>query len=368
MYLHLPILADIMIIMQAHEDNNEKSQVKDGLIKTSSDKKIDDNKYRRVAKFLLLIGIDEAAKVLAKLPQDQIEKIIPEIASIRSVEKDEAEVILAEFQAIAARNREQGGVETARTILEKAYGKERADLLLKKYVPEPEETPFKYLNELESEKVWILLKDESIPVRALVIAHLTPKLAADVINQMQGDDKTELIKRIARMKTMDPEAVRRVDKAMHEKMKAIDTNRSESMDGRGALAEILKRMSSSAENEILSSLEQSDSDLTADLRQRLFSAEDFVNADDRYIQEYLRNMEDGDIAILIAGKDEKFRDKIFKNVSKIRGAEILEEEQLKLPVKKTESVAATNKFMSAMRAAWERGELIIVGRDDEYVM
>ena len=354
--------------MQSHEDYKEKPVVRDGLIKTSSDKKIDDNKYRRVAKFLLLIGIDEAAKVLAKLPQDQIEKIIPEIASIRSVEKEEAEVILAEFQAIAARSREKGGVETARSILEKAYGKERAELLLKKYVPEQEKPPFEYLNELESEKVWILLKDESIPVRALVIAHLVPKLAADVINQMHGDDKTELIKRIARMKAMDPEAVRRVDKAMHEKMKAIDTNRSESMDGRGALAEILKRMSSSAENEILSSLEKSDSDLTADLRQRLFSTEDFVNADNRFIQEYLRNMEDGEIAILIAGKEENFRNKIFSNISKIRGAEILEEEQLKLPVKKTESVAVTDKFMGAMRAAWERGDLIIAGRDDEYVM
>ena len=195
-----------------------------------------------------------------------------------------------------------------------------------------------------------------------------PKLAADVINQMQGDDKTELIKRIARMSAMDPEAVRRVDKAMHEKMKAIDTDRSESMDGRGALAEILKRMSSSAENEILSSLEQSDSDLTADLRKRLFSTEDFTNADDRYIQEYLRNMDNGEIAVLIAGKDENFRNKIFSNISKIRGVEVLEEEQLKLPVKKTESVAVTDKFMGAMRAAWERGDLIIAGRDDEYVV
>ncbi len=354
--------------MQKHEENWYNPPVNGGLIKTSSEKKIDDNKYRRVAKFLLLIGIDEAAKIMAHLPQDQIERIIPEIASIRSVEKDEAEVILAEFKAIATKQREQGGVETARTILEKAYGKERADILLKKYVPEPETQPFEYLNDLESEKVWILLKDESIPVRALVIAHLKPQLAADVINLMKGDEKTELIKRIAKMKAMDPDAVRRVDKAMNEKMKAIDTNRSESMDGRGALAEILKRMSSSDENEILASLELSDSDLTSDLRRRLFTTEDFVNADDRYIQEYLRKMEDGEIAVLIAGKDEKFREKIFSNISKIRGAEILEEEQLKQPVKKTDSKAVTDEFMNAMRTAWERGELIIAGRDDEYVL
>lgn len=353
--------------MHTQEDNMKRPAVKEGLIKTSSEKKIDENKYRRVAKFLLLIGIDEAAKILSHLPQDQIEKIIPEIASIRSVEKDDAEVILAEFQAIAAKTREQGGVETARTILEKAYGKERAELLLKKYVPEEEKAPFEYLNEIECDKVWLLLKDESIPVRTLVIAHLDPQLAADVINKMPVDEKTELIKRIARLKAMDPEAVRRVDKAMEEKLKTVGTDKSETMDGRGALAEILKRMPISSENEILSSLSQSDSDLTADLRQRLFSMEDFVNADDRYIQEYLRNMSDSDLAVLIAGKDESFRSKIFSNISKIRGAEILEEEQLKLPIKKSESLALTNKFMSDMRSAWERGGLIIAGRDDEYV-
>ena len=354
--------------MQSQDEYSNRPVVKDGLIKTSSEKKIDENKYRRVAKFLLLIGIDEAAKILAHLPQDQIERIIPEIASIRSVEKDEAEVILAEFHAIAEKKREQGGVETARTILEKAYGKERADVLLKKYVPEKEKPPFEYLNSIESDKVWLLLKDESIPVRTLVVAHLEPQLAADVINKMQGEEKTELIKRIARLKSMDPEAVRRVDKAMQEKLKTVGTDHSESMDGRGALAEILKRMPVSAENEILDSLSLSDTDLTADLRQRLFSAEDFVNGDDRYIQEYLRTMPDEDVAVLIAGKDEKFRAKIFSNISKIRGAQILEEEQLKLPVKKSESRTVTDKFMNAMRSAWERGEFIVAGRDEEYVL
>ena len=49
-----------------------------------------DSVYRRVAKFLLLIGEDEAAKILPHLSETQIEKIIPEIASIRTVSKEEA--------------------------------------------------------------------------------------------------------------------------------------------------------------------------------------------------------------------------------------------------------------------------------------
>ena len=41
-----------------------------------------DSVYRRVAKFLLLIGVNEAAKILPHLTAEQTEKIIPELALI----------------------------------------------------------------------------------------------------------------------------------------------------------------------------------------------------------------------------------------------------------------------------------------------
>ena len=81
-----------------------------------------DSVYRRVAKFLLLIGVNEAAKILPHLTDEQTEKIIPEIASVRSVDPDEASAIFAEFQSLLQRSRQSGGVQTARTILEKAFG------------------------------------------------------------------------------------------------------------------------------------------------------------------------------------------------------------------------------------------------------
>ena len=91
-----------------------------------------DSAYRKVAKFLVLIGEDEAAKVLPHLSESEIEKIIPEIASIRTVSKEEAAVILEEFNGIVKRVKEQGGVVTDREMLVKAYGEKRADEMLKK--------------------------------------------------------------------------------------------------------------------------------------------------------------------------------------------------------------------------------------------
>ena len=45
----------------------------------------------------MLIGVDEAAKILPHLTEEQTEKIIPEIASIRYVEPEEATDILKEL-------------------------------------------------------------------------------------------------------------------------------------------------------------------------------------------------------------------------------------------------------------------------------
>lgn len=354
------------------ETDNQFNEIKEairrqGLIKVpvQDEEQGKESTYRRVAKFLLLIGVEEAAKIIPHLPQEQVEKIVPEIASIRNVSQEEAVVILAEFQSLLNKSREQGGVDTARDILVKAYGERRADAVLKKAVPFAEGKPFDYLQEIEADKIYILLKDESTPVRALVLSQIKPKVAAETINAMNADEKAEVVSFLAKMKNIDPETLRRVDKSMHEKVLAINTQKADRIDGRGALADILKRMDVTMENSILASLANDDPSLTEDLKERLFTTDDFLNADDRFLQDYLRGKQDVEIAYIIAGKKDNFRMKIFSNLSTGRGDLVLEEEQLRKPMLKADVDKATNRFFTDMRRAWERGDLFIKGRDDD---
>lgn len=321
--------------------------------------------YRRVAKFLLLVGVDEASKILPHLPQEQVEKIIPEIATIRNVEPDEATVILAEFAELSSKEREGGGINTAKNILEQAFGQEKADEMLKNAVPFADGEPFEYLQEFDGERLFYLLKDESAPVRAIVLSKLKPVKAADVINRMSPEDKKDTVFRLAKLTAVSPDILSRIDHAMHEKAEKIKTNATNSMDGRGALAEILKRMSVDAEKGILSTLQETDPDLSTDLKERLFTMDDVLNADDKFIQTQLRVMSDTDVAYLIAGKSDAFRTKILSDVSKGRGDMILEEEQIKKPMRKSDCDEVTNRFIGSLRRAWENGTLVISGRDEE---
>ena len=321
--------------------------------------------YRRVAKFFLLIGEDEAAKILPHLSDKQIEKIIPELASIRSVSKEEATAILEEFQSLLEEAKKSGGVETAREMLTKAYGKERAEQMLQKSMIEPTPKPFEYLDGEETEKIQLLLKDENIGVKSLVLSYLPPKEAAAVINSMKDDDKKEVVLRLAKMEPVSPEVLKRVDKAMKEKSRTITTEKTENIDGRNALAQILKKMDSGAEADIIKSLSAEDPDLGQDLKKRLFTQEDVIAADDKFIQETLREFSDEDIAYLIAAKPDDFRDKILDNVSHGRRTEILEQEDLLKPMRRSDCEDMTSRFVGILRRAYEEGKLIIKGRNDE---
>ncbi len=324
-----------------------------------------DSVYRRVAKFLMLIGVDEAAKILPHLNPEQIEKIIPEITTIRFIDEAEKKQIFEEFKNLTDRARENGGVNTARNILEKAFGSQKASEVLEKAVPFKNGKPFNYLSEADPEKLGALLKDESAWVRALVCSNLPAKKAAAYIQNLPENEKKELILHLAKLKKMDSEVVARIDEAMQKKMNSLITQKSDSIDGKNILAGILKQMNSSSEEKLLNQISSTDPELSEDLRERLFTIDDIVNADDKFIQKKLQQMSDESIAFLIHSKKEDFRNKILSNVSQNRKAQILDEEERHSPMRKADVEKETSIFFAFMRRAWEEGKLIIKGRDDE---
>lgn len=344
--------------------NAAKNLTSGGLVKIPASSTEKDSIYRRVAKFLVIVGIDEAAKILPHLTEEQTEKIIPEIASIQKITPEESASILEEFESLVEKAREEGGLETARNILTKAYGSEKAEDMLKKSVKYPDGKPFDYLSDANAERIKVLIDGESDAVKSLVLSQIEPKKAAKVINLMDVDDKKKIVLRLAKMKPVAPEVLAEIDRSLHEKLLTQNTENSQNMDGRGVLAQILKRMNPSAENSIINTLSEQDPELGEDLRKRLFTEEDVIGSDDRFIQNYLHDMEDRDIAVLIYGKNDAFREKILSNVSKNRRRVILDEESMIHHLTKSDSEKMTSSFYSVLRRAWENGDLRVSGRDE----
>ena len=345
--------------------------VSGGLLKVPVSKKEADGRdsvYRRVAKFLLIIGVDEAAKILPHLTEEQTEKIIPEIASIRSVSPEETRQILEEFETLLKNAREGGGIDTAREILRKAYGEKKAKELIDKSVPFPLEKPFEYLNDIDNERINLLLKEESVQVKALILSHLNPKKAASVINLMDSKEKSEVAFRLLKLEPVSPEVIKNLDEVLHKKVLLQNSQRTNSLDGKKILAEILKKMSFSTENSILSKISTEEPSLANDLRERLFTVDDVVSSDDRFVQETLMMYSNYEIACLVYKREEKFTKKIFQCISQGRVSQVQEEFNINQTFLKSECDKIYSKFLNTLRNAFEEGKLFIKNRtDDVYI-
>ena len=331
-------------------------------------------KVRRVAKFLILVGQEQAAKILGELDGDQIEEISREIASIKGVGPEEAEAILAEFKSLlvapwkAGFGPSCGGVEAARRMLYAVYGPEKGEALLNKSVPESKENIFSFLEEFEPEQLVFLLKDESPAAAALVLARLSPKASAQTLGKFPPALKPDILMRIAHQSEVAPEVLERVAGAMREKARFLGSGSKDiPIDGMQALAAILKQTDYSFGNRLMSELGTESPDIEQDLKSRLYTLDDVLAAYDRPLAEKIKSMKDRDIAMLLKGRSVAFREKILSNVSSGRRSVIREEYDVLGEVSKRECDEAANNFLAWFRMARENGELMLVG-DEEWVV
>ena len=84
---------------------------------------------RKAAVLLMSLPDDLAAQLMSKLEPKQVEAVSIEIAKLGSVTGDEQELIINEFATSnpSSMSMRAGGLELAKSLVEKALGKGRAD-------------------------------------------------------------------------------------------------------------------------------------------------------------------------------------------------------------------------------------------------
>ena len=362
----------------------QKRQSDEGLLKTGSiglqSKELQSNelqfaesKYRRVAKFLILIGSEQAAEILAELDPQQVEAISKEIAFIKTIKPEEGREILEEFHNLFSGpyrfcGSSRGGIETARRILYAAKGAEKGEALLNKAVPESKENLFSFLEEFSPEQIIMLLKNESAQTTALVLSRLPAKISANTLSKLTPERKPEILKFIAKQGEISPEVLEQVTAALREKARNVSGGANDiEIDGMQALAAILKQGDYSFGDRIVNELEKSSPDIGKDLKEKLYTLEDVINTVDRPIQERLAIMSEQDIAILLKGKEQKFCEKILSCVSAGRRQLIREESDILGAIPKRDCDAATSEFLAWFRLARENGEIILYTDEDVFL-
>jgi len=333
-----------------------------GFLKLTEDKA----DYSKIAKFLLLLGKDEAVKVVKHLSPAEVDKISKEISHTKRVDRVEAEELLKEFGFDREKKavRVRGGAEAAAEILTRAFGKDESERLLRKAVPEAVPGPFSFLNDLEFDQLIHLLKSESAQVIALVLRYLDPALSSKVINTLDKKLSTEIIKRIAKGGSISVDVITGMEDSLKEKIRNQGKVESTEIDGPSALAGILKFMNIEDEQNILDSLSEENSDMSRNIKEKLFTIDTVLHIDRNDLQKILNEMSEREIVFVLRTVDEEVKKKIRSSISTGRLVLIDEEDEILGSIKKSDAHKQLKEFLVLLRKREEEGAFIII-REEE---
>jgi len=322
---------------------------------------------RKAAVLLVSVEEDLAALLLSKLDKPYVEAIMREVAQLRNVSKEERDKAIEEFYQIAlARNLlDSGGMNTAKALLEKTFKKEEAEQMLGDVQKSMQTTPFAFLQRAESANLLTFIQGEHPQTIALILAHLAPSQASEILSGLPQKKQVEVVRRVANMEQTSPEVIGEVEKALESRLSAIVSQKFEKAGGVEAVAEILNLTDRSTEKSIMENLEEEDPELVESIRRLMFVFEDIILVNDKGIQSVLKEVENETLALALKTASEELKEKIFKNMSERAVQLIKEDMQYMGPVRVSDVETAQQKVVDVVRRLEEAGEIIITGRGRE---
>ena len=325
---------------------------------------------KKTAIFFLGLGPTLSAKVLKYFNDEEIETISAEIANTTRVDQETLDEVLGEFAAVhqARQYILKGGYDSAKEILERALGPQKAAEVLRRLKETSKVKPFAFVRNADAKQLVALISQEHPQTIAFILSYLDSAQAAMVISELPQGIQSDIARRIAVMDRTSPQILKGVETVMRDRLSTIFQQDFTAAGGIPTVVEILNQVDRGTEKLILEELEKEDAQLAEMIRQQMFIFEDIVNLDNSSIQRVLRELENDDIALALKGASDEVKNRIMKNISK-RAGEILKENMDYMgPVRLRDVEEAQQKVVMVIRRLDESGEIIISRGGDDVII
>jgi flagellar motor switch protein FliG len=229
----------------------------------------------------------------------------------------------------------------------------------------PPKSTLEAIQNIESNQLIQLIRDEHPQTIALILVHLDPGVASEILSRLPDQTMTDVALRIASLNKVQAGMVKEVDKVFEEILKNKDGMNTQEAGGVGRLAELLNHIEGSTVEQIIDEIEENSPDLAEEIKQMMFVFEDLVHVDDKGLQKVLRNVESQELAVALKAASEEVKQKIFRNMSQRAGEILKEEMEVSGAVRMKDVTSAQQKITRIVQELERKGEVVIAGRGGE---
>jgi flagellar motor switch protein FliG len=319
------------------------------------------NGVRKAAILTVLVGESASGELFKHLNEEEIEAIAREVALLGPVPASTATEVLEEFHTMwkAAEYVTKGGVEYAQKLLVNSLGPELAKRVLDRVVKTFQSTrAFTGLEKADPQQLSKFIQSEHPQTIALILAHLKPGSAAELMQSLPEDLRVEVITRMANLEEISPEVISRISSVIEQRLKSLGaTSSHESYGGIRAVAELLNRIDRAVSQPVLEAIESQTPELAVSIRHLMFVFDDLLHVDDNALREIVQRADKKVLTVALKGTSEDIRNRFFQNMSKRAVDMIREEIELLGAVRLREVEKAQQEVVGIARKLEEEGLL-----------
>lgn len=325
---------------------------------------------QKAAAVIVALGAEKASVLYKYMEPDDVEQLTIEVARLGYLDSEVTEDVLNEFYQICRTNKAvtEGGLEYARSILEKAYGEQAAEDLLSKVTKSLKNREFAFMNKADVKSLYSALQSERPQTIALVLSYVDADKAAGVVTQLDERQQIQVVENIAKLENVSPEAIKIVEAEMSKKFASIVTSTNVKVGGIDYVADVMNNLNRTSEKNIFDGLAERDQDLADEIRKRMFVFEDIITMDDRSVQRFVRDCDSRDLVLALKAANGEVANKLFNNMSSRMAQSIKDDLEITTNVRIKDVEEAQQRIVGIIRGLEEKGEIIILkGRKDDII-
>lgn len=327
------------------------------------------NGSQKAAIFLLTMGEEYASDIFNRLSEEEIKKIAIAMAEIDHIPPEVLTEVMEEFvTGYEDPNRLViKGDHFLKNVIGKTMDPSKAKLIFKEIEGKKQELPFVWSRDIDVTRLKEYLECEHPQTIAMILAHLPPEIASEILVSIAEDKKGDIAMRIAQLNQVPDEILRDVDQALKAELSKMAGAGAE-VAGVKALVDILNGVDKATEDIIMETIEEEHADMANEIREMMFVFEDLTRVDDRGMREILKNVESKELVLALKTASEEMKNKILGNLS-ARAAEMLVEDlEVMGPVRLAEVESAQQMIVRVAKDLETQGTIVLGGKGKEDVL
>ena len=317
---------------------------------------------------VMLLSFDEEASqaVLKLLDEREIQRLTAHTSRLRALGQDQISEVRQEY-LVRLLDSSPLHIRQARDqlkgILKKILPPERYERFMEVLETGDELSEgFESIKWIDSLTIANFLRHEHPQTIALILAHLEVEKSAEILLQLPAEIQSDLVMRVASLDRINPELVREIQEVMLTEIMSSGVNKSRHVGGTHAVAEILNNLDSTTEENIFTTVEETDPELADSIRELMFVFEDLVKIDTRGIQTIMKEVTNEMLTLALKTAPPELAEKIYANISS-RAAEMIREDLTTMgPTKLSEVEKAQQEIVKICRRLEAEGKVVMAGK------